>query len=200
MISKVSALCTIESISPLCQSRYHGEPKLEGESDDAMDLRTWRKHLHVSNGTVHIPAKGFHDAMVEAAQYSKKKIPGQHGATWTAKFASGITLFEDIDTGIDPDTVDCVTVYCHANGKRGSGQRVSRRFPIIPKWRATFEVTILDPIIIEPIFTEILEQAGMFIGLGQNRPQNRGVHGRFRIVSVDWRGEQQPELKRARGV
>jgi hypothetical protein len=195
-LSLMTVTCSIESISPLCQSRNHGEPKLEGEQDDALDIRTWRQRMHVKNGTVHIPAKAMHDALAEAAKYSKRKIPGQGKATWTQKFASGITILEDIDLRVDPDTVGHVPVFCHATGVPGSGKRVIRRFPIIPQWVATFEVTILDPIITEDIFTEMLEQAGMFIGIGQNRPQNRGVHGRFRVLGVEWKGERQPDLKR----
>jgi predicted CxxxxCH...CXXCH cytochrome family protein len=194
-LSTITAVCTIEGISPLCQSRYHAEPKLEGETDDAYDLRTWRKHLHIKRDTVHIPQKAMHDALTSAAQYSKRKIPGQGKATWTQKFASGIALLNDIDLGIDPDTVDNVPVYCHSNGRPGSGSRVLRHFPIMPRWTATFEVIILDPIVTQDIFTDTLEQAGMYIGVGQNRPQNRGIHGRFRVLKIEWRGEQQPVAK-----
>ena len=199
-LSVITVTCTIEGISPLCQSRYHDEPKLEGETGEAYDIRTWRSHLHVKNGTVHIPQKALHDGLTEAAKYSKRQIPGQGKATWTQKFASGIAILEDIDLTIDPATVVAVPVYCHSDGKRGSGSRVIRRFPIMPKWGATFDVTILDPIIHEDIFTEMLEQAGMYIGVGQNRPQNRGVHGRFRVVDIQWKGEQQPDLRRRRAA
>jgi len=189
MLSLITANCEIESIAPMCQSRFHGEPHLEGEADDAYDIRTWRSHLHVTNGTVHIPARAIHDGLTEAAKYSKRQIPGQGKATWTAKFAAGIALLSDLDLGIDPASVDYVPVYCHANGTRGSGRRVIRRFPLIPSWTAIFEVQILDPIITQEIFTEMLEQAGMFVGVGQNRPQNRGTHGRFKINSVEYLGE-----------
>lgn len=200
MLNSQTAHCIIESISPYCQSRYHGEPGLEGETPDAYDVRTWRHHLHVKNKTVHIPARAIHDALTEAAKYSKRQIPGQGKATWTQKFASGIALLDDIDLRIDPETVDYVPVYANADGRRGSGRRVLRRFPIIPQWRAEFDVTILDPIIVEDVFTEMMEQAGVYIGIGQNRPQNRGVHGRFRPVEIKWIGEQQPDRRKFRAA
>lgn len=196
MISTITARCTLESTSPYCQSRYHGEPHLEGETGEAYDIRTWRYHLHVENGSVVIPARAIHDALTDGAKYTKRQIPGQGKATWTQKFASGIAIFEDIVLNIDPDTVVCVPVYCHSNGQRGSGTRVLRRFPIMPKWEATFDIHILDPIITEDVFTDMVEQAGMFIGIGQNRPANRGVHGRFRLVELEWLGEAQPEQRR----
>lgn len=200
MLSIITARPTLESISPYCQSRYHDEPKLEGETPDAYDLRTWRSHMHVKNGTVHIPAKAIHDALSSGAKYSKRQIPGQGKATWTAKFAAGIALLDDIDLAVDTASVDCVPVYCHSSGKPGTGSRVLRRFPIVPRWRATFDVNILDPIITQQIFTEMLEQAGMFVGIGQNRPENRGVHGRFRVIEVEWLGEAQPAQRGRRAA
>lgn len=199
-INMITATCSIVGVSPLCQSRFHDEPHLEGETPDAYDLRTWRLRLHVQNGSVHVPAKAMADALTSAAKYSKRQIPGQGKATWTAKFASGVGIFHDIDLRIDPATVPCMPVYCHANGQPGSGRRVIRRFPIMTPWGAEFEVNILDPIITQDIFTEMLEQAGMFVGIGQNRPQNRGVHGRFRVEKVTWKGEQLPDLRRARAA
>ena len=190
-MNTITATVTLESMSPLCQSRYHDEPHLEGETSDAYDLRVWRSKMHVKDGTVHIPAKALHDAVTEAAKYSKQQIPGQGKATWTQKFASGIALFEDVSLGIDVDDVDCVAVPCNADGVRGSGKRVIRRFPIVPKWTATFDITILDPIVTKEVLTDMLEKAGLYIGVGQNRPQNRGTHGRFRVIDIDWKGEQQ---------
>ena len=197
-LSRITVTCTIEGISPLCQSRYHDEPHLEGERDDAYDIRTWRLHLHVVNGLVHIPAKAMHDALTEAAKYSKRQIPGQGKATWTQKFASGLAIFGDINLGIDANSVDNVPVYCNSDGRRGSGSRVIRRFPIMPAWGATFDINILDPIITKEVFAEMLEEAGMFIGIGQNRPQNRGTHGRFRPVDIQRQGEQIPDQRQRR--
>ena len=70
--------------------------------------------------------------------------------------------------------------------------RVLRRFPVIPMgWKSTVEVYILDPIITEPIFREILEQSGIFVGLGQFAPRNGGTNGRFRIEKLVWHDNRQ---------
>lgn len=184
------ATLTLASITPYSQSRQHDEPKLEGENHEAYDVRTWRSKLSVATRdgkpTVVIPAHGLHQAIAAAAKYSKRQIPGQGKATWTAKFLSGITLFEDPALNIDPATVGSVTISANADGVRGSGKRVPRRFPILPEWEATFDVYILDPIITQEVFREMVEIAGMFIGIGRFRPQNGGTNGRFRIQSLAW--------------
>lgn len=185
------ARITLSSITPLSQSRQHDEPKMDGERPDDYDKRTWRSKLNTAirdgKPTVVIPAHGLHQAIAAAAKYSKRQIPGQGKATWTAKFTAGITLLEDPALGVDPATVDAVTISANADGIRGSGKRVPRKFPVIPQWSATFDVVVLDPIITEDVFREMLEMAGMFIGIGRFRPEKGGTNGRFRIDAIDWK-------------
>jgi hypothetical protein len=56
----------------------------------------------------------------------------------------------------------------------------------MPEWRATFDIYILDPIITEPVFREMVEIAGMFIGIGRFRPEKGGTNGRFKIEALAW--------------
>lgn len=184
------ARVTISGITPLSQSRQHDDPKLDGERPDDYDKRTWRSKLNTATRdgkpTVVIPAHGLHQAIAAAAKYSKRQIPGQGKATWTAKFTAGITLLEDPALGISPEAVEAVTISANADGIRGSGKRVPRKFPVIPQWSTTFDVVILDPIITPEIFGEMLEMAGMFIGIGRFRPEKGGTNGRFRVDAVEW--------------
>lgn len=188
------ATLTLTGISPMTQSRQHDTPKLEGENPNDYDVRTWRNKLNVSEdgATIVIPAHGVHQCIAAAAKYSKRQIPGQGKATWTAKFTSGITLMENPRLNIDPQSVNSITISANADGVRGSGKRVPRRFPVIPMgWQTTFDVYILDPIITEQVFREMVELAGMFIGLGQFRPQNGGTNGRFKLSHLVWQDNRQ---------
>lgn len=182
------ATITITGLSPLSHSRQHDLPKLEGEAPDAYDTRTWREKLNVSpiSGNIIIPAHGMHQAIAAAARYSGKQIPGQGKKTWTAKFTTGIAILDEIDTGLRPEDAQMITISANSDGVRGSGKRVPRRFPIIYSWSATFDVHILDQIITEPVFREMLEIAGMFIGIGRFRPEKGGQNGRWKITSLDW--------------
>ena len=186
---------TIQGITPLSQSRQHDEPKLDGENHEAYDKRTWLSKLNVAirdgKPTVVIPAHGLHQAIAAAAKYSKRQIPGQGKATWTAKFTAGITLLEDPALNIDPATVNGITISANADGVRGSGKRVPRKFPIIPEWSASFDVLILDPIVTEEVFREMLTMSGMFIGIGRFRPEKGGTNGRFKIASLVWEDNRQ---------
>jgi hypothetical protein len=185
------ATVTISGITPMTQSRQHDEPKLEGESMNDYDIRTWRSKLTVDTRdgkkTIVIPVHGVHQCIAAAAKYSKRQIPGQGKATWTAKFTAGISLLDHPALNIDPDSVSAITISANADGVRGSGKRVPRRFPVIPAgWTTTFDVLILDPIITKDVFVEMMELAGIFVGLGQFRPQSGGTNGRFQVKSVEW--------------
>lgn len=188
-----TAICSIEGTSPYSQSRQHDEPKLEREQHDEYDIRTWRSKMTTAKvdgvRRMIIPSHGMHQAIAAAAKYEKRKIAGQGNSTWTAKFTSGIGIpglipIHTVDLESD---VRCETISCNADGIRGSGKRVPRRFPVIdPGWQATFTVYIFDPIITEDIFTEMLGVAGMLIGVGRFRPEKGGSNGRFVINNVDW--------------
>lgn len=184
------AIVTITGTSPYSQSRGHDEPFLEGESHDAYDRRTWRSKLSVrtvkGKPTVVIPAHGLHQAIAAAAKYSKKQIPGQGKATFTAKLTSGIAILENPPLNIDPATVPSVSISANADGVRGSGKRVPRLFPEMPEWECTFEVAILDPILTEEIFRDFLELAGLYIGIGRFRPEKGGTNGRFVVSRLEW--------------
>lgn len=178
---------TIVGKTALSQSRAHDVPKLDGERPDDYDKRTWRSKLNISGNSVCIPAHGVMQALAAGAKYSKRQIPGQGKATWTQKFVAGIALLEDPILNIDPATVGSIMISANADGVRGSGKRVNRTFPIIPPgWKTTFDVWILDPIITEQIFAEILGVAGMFIGVGRFRPEKGGTNGRFAAEKIIW--------------
>lgn len=186
-----AATCHVVGIAPLSQSRFHEEPKLNGELMDAYERRTWRSKLHVATikgqRSVVVPGAAMHQSMVSAARYSKRQIPGQGKATWTGKFASGIVLPSDLVLGIDPDEVESVTILAHADGKRGSGKRVKRIFPqIAAGWESIFDIIVLDPIITDEIMREMLQLTGMFVGLGRFRPENLGHNGRFLVKDITW--------------
>lgn len=184
------ATVTLEGITPLSQSRQHDDPMLDGESRADYDTRTWRSHLNVDTRdgkeTVVLPAHGVQQCFAAAAKYSKRQIPGQGKATWTAKFLAGLAIMEDPALGIVPSDVGSVVISANADGVRGSGKRVPRRFPVMPKWHSTFDVYILDPIITEPVFREMVEIAGLFIGIGRFRPEKGGTNGRFKLAKLVW--------------
>jgi hypothetical protein len=177
--------------SPYSQSAQHDEPKLERESHDDYDERTWRKKCTVNDkGQICVPAMALKQCVDLAAQKLGEKIPGRRGATYKSFFTSGVICGADmpISNGkaITPDDAVMVKINANADGVRGSGKRVKRRFPVFDKWHGVAEFTIVDDIITQEVFEHHLKSAGMIVGIGRYRPANGGANGRFRVTRVEW--------------
>jgi hypothetical protein len=172
---------TLESISPYSQSRKHDTPKLEKEAADAYELRTWREKCTVDEtGQICIPAMAFKQALDRVAAVLGEQVPGRGKATFTKHFKAGCICESDVPLGIRKNEVQSVTISANADGVRGSGKRVNRTFPVIPRWSGTARFVILDDTITQQVFERHLTQAGLFVGIGRFRPENGGLNGRFR--------------------
>ncbi|MCP5099886.1 MAG: hypothetical protein GY943_30400 [Chloroflexi bacterium] len=185
-------VCTakLKSITPYSQSRQHDTEKLEKETHEAYEKRTWINKAHVGdNGKIYIPPMAFKQAVDAAAKYLSIQIPGKGKATYTKHFLSGLLVMDKMDTGVEGATVEGEWINCNSDGVRGSGKRVKRCFPLIPSWEGKQDFYILDETIDETTFERVLKEAGALIGIGRFRPQNGGFYGRFSIEGTKWRDE-----------
>ncbi len=210
-----TATVQLESASAYSQSRLYTKlevPPLEKESAGDYDMRNWRHHQHYDkDGNVFIPPMALKNCLMEAAQYLGEKVPGKRNATWTRHFTAGVLvtdpvfIFSPTGKAVKNDDADgvqmgangsyrivnqlittCETFPCHADGKRGSGTRVMRTFPVIREWKAEAKFFVLDESITRDVFLHHLEEAGKFIGVGRFRPRNGGFYGRFFVGDLKW--------------
>ena len=183
------AIVHLKSVSPYSPSRYHNTDKLEKESHDDYERRTWMHKAHYDHKTreIFIPAMSFANSIKDAAQYSSIKVKGKGNATWTKHFDAGVMVVNPLPLPVTIDNVEHEWLYLNADGKRNSGTRVMRCFPLIREWEGTVEYIIVDDAIDQEIFTEVLTTAGQLIGVGRFiRPRNRGYYGRYQILDLKW--------------
>lgn len=177
----------LESVSPYSQSAMHDTPKLDRESYEDYDNRTWLDHCTTDkDGVVHIPGMAFKQAIDTAAFKLGIKIPGRRGATFKSFFASGFLCNGDVSIAIHKSKAIKVTINANATGERGSGKRVKRSFPVFPKWKAVAEFTIVDDIITPEIFEQHVKASGAVVGIGRFRAEKGGTNGRFRATKFEW--------------
>jgi hypothetical protein len=182
------ALAELVSVSPYSQSRPIQSFKTRDETHDEFEQRTWRERCHVdADGKVFIPPMSFKNCIAEAAKYKSIQIPGKGKSTYTKHFEAGILCKEMLSLGMPLDKVAGERLFVPADGKRGSGKRVWKTFPVIPKWTGMVEFLILDETINEDVFREHLIDAGQFIGIGRFRPRNNGFYGRFEVKKISWK-------------
>src|SRR6185312_9370943 len=160
-----------EGISPYSQSRKHDTPKLEKETADAHEQRTWREKCSTdANGIVVIPAMAFKQALDTVAKRLGDQIPGKGKATYTKHFMGGVLCESDVSLGFNKDDAPSITLSCDSSGKRGStsgSKRVNRTFPQWPKWGGTARFAVLDDTVTPAVFERHFTEAGRFVGVGR---------------------------------
>ena len=177
-------IASLASVTPYFQSRNYNREilKNEGEGADAYEERTWRWRTHVDEtGQIIIPG----NALIKSIQQAGRllgKIPGQRNATWTTPFATGLIATADIVLPERRESVTGAWLFLNADGK--SGGRVWRCMPYIMQWRGDLPITVLDDRITDAVLADGITKAGLLVGVGQNRPQNRGDKGRFRLTEL----------------
>ena len=182
----------LKSATPYSQSRIPQVPKLDKETADAFEQRTWREKAHSDDkGNVYIPAMAFKQAIDKAASMLGVQIPGRGKSTYTKHFLAGCIVENDVTITQDgkpvlKDKVVAERIYANADGKRGSGKRVWRIFPTIPKWEGVARFVIFDDAITKGIFEQHLSEAGKYVGVGRFRAENGGLYGRFLVEKFKW--------------
>jgi hypothetical protein len=185
------ATCKFKSTSPYSQGRYFNKtdiPEKPKESHDDYEQRTWRNRCHVTEkGNIIIPGIQFCNSLKMAAGYLSIKVPGKKGQLYTKHFGAGVLV---VDPGIIlPEmkaTVPGEWVHVPSDGRPGGRVRVPKCFPKIEHWEGTVPFIILDDLITEDIFGQVVKASGDFIGVGRWRPINRGLYGRFKLVNMKW--------------
>lgn len=186
-----TAVAKLFSTSPYSASRNVDHvPKLPREKFDAYEERVWREKAHVSleSGNVVVPRQALKLSLMTSSSALSEKLRG--AKTYTSLFTSSVRVPNDMDIGIKPADCQCADVYCHADGKRGSGKRVWRKFPVIENWAGAVTFVVYDPAITDDVFERHLIYCGVSVGIGRWRPQVGGEYGTFGVESIEW--QEQP--------
>lgn len=190
------ATAQIEGVSPYSQSKHYDKveiPALQGENARDYESRTWRERLHVTeDGTVFIPPMAFKNCLTEAAKFLSIQIPGKGKATYTKHFESGVLVTDPIPLPLKKADVAHEVLFVPSDGIRGSGKRVEKVFPLIREWAGKLQILVFDETVLnafdsskKTVLHHVLEQSGMFVGIGRFRPRNNGFYGRFKVTKFN---------------
>lgn len=181
------AECKLESVSPYSQSRVIQSSKEKKELDKDYEARVWRERCHTAeNGHIIIPPMQFCNSLKEAAKYLNLQVPGQGKRTYTKNFEAGVLVNEPVMLPEIADKVKGEWLFVPSDGRRGGGRRVMKCFPVIQHWVGTVTYWIVDDLITEDVFLEVLKTSGQLIGIGRFRPRNLGYYGRFKVNDHTW--------------
>lgn len=176
---------TLKGLAPLSCSKKHDAPKMDGESHDDYDRRTWREKANYDeNGIVFVPAMAFKQGMDEAAKRAAIPDPDNKRANMTKYFVSDVICEQNLSISVHKDAMPSITIQANVDGVRGSGKRVPRTFPQIQEWGGDTSFLVMNEKITLDIFRKVLDVAAMSIGVGQFRAGKGGLNGRFEVVSL----------------
>lgn len=185
-----TAKVKMTGVSPLSQSKFYSVEKINDgkESHADYEARTWRGRLHLNEaGSVFIPPMAFKNCLSESAKYLSLPIKGKGKSTYTKHFEAGVLVISPMVLPIKGSDVKGEWLFVPSDGRRGGGKRVEKCFPIIHQWSGEIEFLVVDEIITEDIFKQVLVEAGKIIGIGRFRPRNNGYYGRFSVDKIDWK-------------
>ncbi len=177
----------LKSTTPYSPSRFYNVEKLPKELPKDYEERTWRERCHVTEqGQVFIPPMAFANSLKEAARYLSIPIPGKGKSTYTKNFEAGVLVTDPLYLPLQKENIKGEWVFVPSDGRRGGGKRVEKCFPLIPSWEGIANFYILDDILTEEVFRQVLVAAGSLIGIGRFRPRNMGYYGRYEVKGLQF--------------
>lgn len=159
---------TVKGLSPILMHRWNGDG--ESGKDLSVEQQAERVAYRMSTGELYLPGEAIRGAAVNAAKAFKLKGRATYG-----KLVAGSVFVKEpqIGLGIDTYQIDSRRVVI-----RGAGA-IMRHRPIINDWTVTFDLLVTNDAVPEKKLKEILEYAGSFVGVLDNRLNG---YGRFSVT------------------
>lgn len=176
----------IEGVTPLLQNRFTGADELEQVSTKKKSATTKENNVEdtiykLPTGEVYQPSESIKQAIIEAGKAFKK------GKSNLSKTFASFIMFEQ-------------EAIVHENQKWTTDRRavvipstkgrVMRNRARLDKWALEFEVVVLDTDEVDKkTLHGAIEYAGHYLGIGDYRPQKKGMYGRFIVTSIKESGK-----------
>jgi len=168
----------IKGIAPLLFNRYPEEDNPEGKSKGKVAQLSKAEQVDKSvykleNGHLYQPAEHIVGAMVKAA--TTFNLAGRKSYKDVVKGGVFVDPMKipHLKDGLQEDWRSVVIPSTRGRVMKGRGR--------LDEWELKFLVTCIDPRAEKNAISEILNYAGMYVGIGDYRPR----YGRFEVVSTE---------------
>lgn len=175
---EIKLLISVKGTSPLLMNRFAEksiDSKIKRRAGAIADEDIKNK-LYIYNDKTHIPAVYFRNSIVEASK--QFKIAGKGKSTYSKLVGATVDVLPEMISL----TEKYVPFKIAAVNPMTKGRMMVTR-PRFDKWSAEFEVILHDPSVPATVFHDILENAGKYVGIGDWRPEKKGMFGKFMITS-----------------
>jgi hypothetical protein len=179
MTQKINVI--IEGTTPILFNRFR-DVAIEGKSKKVTGARAEsdiEDKLYLIDGKTHLPSVYIKNSVVEAGK--QFKIIGKGKSTYSKIVASTVDINPFM---IEMDVKNYEVFRISAVNPMTKGRMMTER-PKYDKWKASFQIILNDPAVPTGVINEILEHAGKYVGLGDWRPEKKGMFGKFMIVKFE---------------
>jgi len=169
----------IEGTTPILFNRFR-DTAIEGKSKrrtGALSESDIEDKLYKEGKKVYLPSVYIKNSLVEAGK--QFKIIGKGKSTYSKIVASTVDVSPFM---IEMNNSEMEVFRISAVNPMTKGRMMTER-PKFSKWKASFELILNDPAVPISVINEILEQAGKYVGIGDWRPEKKGMFGKFMITS-----------------
>ena len=172
-------MVSIEGTSPILFNRFR-DTAIEGKSkkrtgaiaESNVEDKLWKYEDQIC-----IPNVYLKNCLMEASK--QFKIIGKNKSTYSKIVASTVDVSPDM---IKLKSGKYTVFRISAVNPMTKGRMITER-PKFDKWGCEFEIILNDPAVPASVMNEILEQAGKYVGIGDWRPEKKGMFGKFMITS-----------------
>jgi len=171
---------TIKGVTPFLYNRFR-DKEIEGKSKKRTGTPTQadvEDKLYVVDGKPYIPAIYIRNALTEAGK--QFKITGKGKSTYSKIIGATLEIMPEALINDNPWEVYRVAA---VNPMTKGRMMVSR--PKMEKWGCDFTIVLNDDSVDEVTIKEILDHAGKYVGIGDWRPEKKGVNGKFMITKFE---------------
>ena len=168
----------VEGVTPLLMNRFR-EKEIDTKGKKrmgAMEEHDILDKLYLIDNVPHIPGIYFRNSFVEAAK--QFKITGKGKSTYSKLAGSTLQIKEEY-IPIEPGKYEPYKIAA-VNPMTKGRMMVTR--PRFNKWSAQFTVQLLDDSLPIEILNVLVIHAGQYVGIGDWRPDKKGMFGKFIVV------------------
>jgi hypothetical protein len=174
---------TVEGVTPLLLNRFReqsGKPNSDLTPRDLAEEGLYRDQD--GNPTTTVPAWNVYKSIMEAGKYFK-----DGRSAWSTKEGSrmpGVTWIEDVHNNLQITPEDW-EVHDAAVKIPATGGRVIRYRPVFNQWKLDFYMMCDTDFMNLKVLREIVDCAGQRVGVGEWRPDRKGLHGKYVVKCWD---------------
>ena len=170
----------ITGTTPLLQNKPEeygfDQQWVEKQASEDWEQEALKKIYRDAEGTIYQPGDHLWRNLIEAGK--KIKMKGAGKATYSKIFGSMASIEPDAIPHQHPEFEIFKKLVVIPSTKG----RIMRYRPMFKKWKLTFNVLFEDEIP-QAVVKEAFEIGGKYSGIGDWRPEKKGVFGKFQVTS-----------------